>query len=345
MPDKEPSKSPRNNYILVNDLAGQNDQLAESAHRYLSRKASEKIRELASKSVPPSEVLASFTPQLKDYLKYWYQQKGIPSGDLNLQSAFFVLPKEPDAKKDGRETAAKADSKSNTAVLFKAESGFQPEDPSFLYAEVINNFESMRAAAHEAYHLVAPAKLYVRGDEQRTFETDRYLGAAYESKRHKKKGNAIEEGLTVLFEFDAVKSIAAAHFPEGLYAYFGQMKAMMDRHPEFKQRMLDENIPIESVHLEIEDKGPSATIAYKNSVNLVKYLTEMVPQFRELVELLRVKDESLPLARALEKTFGKSTLGEGREGKSPFSFIMLAREENAEEVLVELKKRRELINS
>lgn len=128
MLDNKDVKDPRHNYILVNDLPGQNSDVAGLVHESEKTLVNKNIRNLAEQSIAPPEMLNKFIPQLKDYLRYWMQQKGIYNIDQLLATRVFVLPGELVKRNGQHETTGSANAEANSVTLYHQKTGFEEDE-------------------------------------------------------------------------------------------------------------------------------------------------------------------------------------------------------------------------
>ncbi|MBI5220444.1 MAG: hypothetical protein HY978_01240 [Candidatus Liptonbacteria bacterium] len=178
-------------------------------------------------------------------------------------------------------------------------------------AKAVREYIEARQVLHELYHDAAPFSLLFRtvrnkatGENEHVFDSVKPLerrGLGYIRCEAGLQTPAVEEGLAMLAEEDA-DNLLQTQFPKGkaLYAkllnYVAEKDPRLDNFPEESRRIF--NFDGSTVSF-----GSQSAAAFL----LVSRLRAEIPEFQNLAEQARIDGKILPLARAVEKRFGRKS--------------------------------------
>ncbi len=178
-------------------------------------------------------------------------------------------------------------------------------------ARHLRNYIEALYIAHELYHDAAPTSIFVQTVTDESTGHVYHAGDSYSPDRSgvhyvkaSKKGDspAVEEGLAMTLQKESRK-LAAQHFPEGAKIYTALLDYVIATDPRVgptgRSLMVITNFDGNTVKYGI--------MQYMNGYLLTNYLSRQIPDFFKLVEHARIRGDTMPLARAIEKRFGKGS--------------------------------------
>lgn len=328
------NSSSEKSYIIVNENTV-SPGLLKQAHADLEDLKFEVQIKAEADSLEISDEIYEFCGRLAEWTKNFQTKLGIeplvPEVFLSLQAGLETF--------SGKSALqGNADILPRVITLHDVPTGYQESEPVYAVVAAIKLFSSCKTIAHEYHHQLTKEKLYLNEDVQNIGITSERSGLKY--LHHGQSGNAVEEGLTVLFEYMAMEAVTQSpEIQKGKNAFTNMLAAEMNRDPNFRNKLVSGEIPVESLLMQVIDRQLVFLVEYPNSVKLVKYLKAVVPNFIQLAEKARIELDTLPLARAIEATFGCPTVQERGKSEDPYYRIMMATEESAEQLLVYLKAR------
>ncbi len=296
-----------------------------------------------------------FSPEMLQYIaeaKEWHENRFRAAG-VTSEIQWGELFKIPNAKVSDRGAAANAGLGTiKIGDLSRAELFALPDDqrtdrfsPFHVDGEIFSDMSNEEAAqklreyvealyiAHELYHDAADTSVFVKTKTEK--ETGRMFHVTTSSGtfdrtglfygRHMEGGApALEEGLAMIAQEDAGSSVALQQFPKGAAVF----NRLLDYAVEKDPRLAD--IPRKALIINNFDGDVVVhnLIGYTGGYVLANYLHQVIPNFVKLAEKARIDGETLALARAIEKKFGKES----------YKKIVTCTEEKALDLVEELQK-------
>jgi|GEM_PF-7125709 len=324
----EPIVAEKPSYLIVNEKTSSSEAVEWARNlldHYIQKEQDEAI---AFSSEIPEEIL-QFAEQLFSFIqqfeKSWGVEEHIPDVVLNISN---------ESLESIERNVAGADILSRVLYLSNEPTGYEDKDPQLKdVTRQIHLAELQKRIAHEMHHFLGRKilSLEFQDPEAPTIKAERE-GLLYYHKG--KKGNAIEEGLSVLFEDSAKENLKL--LDDSPLASIMEERVVVD----YKSMgLITPDIPEESIQVDVAKGKFEVSVAYPKSVVLTKFLIEKVPDFVSLAEQARIDQKVLPLVRAIEKIFGPVTLEERTSEDDPYQRIVMATEETAEETLQYLSKK------
>lgn len=192
----------------------------------------------------------------------------------------------------------------------------------------IKQIQFLKTLSHELYHSTAAVSLTVKssfptpGHLQVDFDIEQ--GAGYRPSDKKEELRALEEGLASRFEALQFEKIKEWYPSESVEDY---EHAVSHAYTRVNNDLNDpQDVTIDYLSHEYLHWG---TNQYKASRELVNFLAERINDFDKLVEEMRLKRHSLPLARAIEAEFGEGA----------FRKITTAQDTEAQKLIKELSSK------
>lgn len=188
-------------------------------------------------------------------------------------------------------------------------------------------YKQARTLLHEKYHITGRVR-YV--EEYGAVPRREKFGLAYINKNFK-EGYSFEEGMAVLTEYQLTEEVVDPFF-SGSESHYGELVNLLKKDNRFAEKIARDQIPVESVIFDFDENSQlEIKTYYVNSVRLVKYLMEVVPNFEQLAEQARINHKTIALARALKQAFPNAP-------ENVFRMVVSATEETADEILQQLRE-------
>jgi hypothetical protein len=331
----EPTSPDRPSYRLLNKRAFP-PELVKEKKDYLDSHIRSKQEQAEKSSEEMPESLVVFAEELFEFIeqseKTWGVEEYVPEVLVHIKNEPLnhnVVTLNQDEKDVGG-----ADVLSRILYLSNEPTGYENKPVNLKEAvQRVRDIALSKVLAHEMHHLLAQRNfsLYENDSHRLDFQPERD-GLGYFHKG--KEGNAVEEGLSVLFSNWATEK--ALNSDENNVAR--EMIKLSIEHFK-KSGQIEEGVPEESLRVDVTNGQMSVGLDYPKSVSLVKFLEEKVDNFVSLAQQARIDQKTLALARAIEDAFGPVSPTERAAGESPYHLIMMSREETAEDTLNKLKER------
>ncbi len=260
---------PEDRPLRIRNVSRLDKKVAEGVEEYIRNITRELRKAFESEAVSIDEALGEGAQERFIKLQEWivedFEEVGFP--EIKLPPIHFM----PEADESG-ESSGFATTVGNIKV-------FNTETPD----KDIKQLEVLKIVAHEIYHGLAQTSIDVsvsiEEDEEKNSQEKINVytrhGASYDQSPGESKRYAFEEGLATVFEGKMLRKLETL-FPEGTVL----KKAEEQPREELLQY-------------------------YDDSRELAQYVASEIDNFRFLVEQARLENKTLPLARAVEKRFGK----------------------------------------
>ncbi|MEI6773993.1 MAG: hypothetical protein WCL18_04210 [bacterium] len=168
----------------------------------------------------------------------------------------------------------------------------------------------LTALAHEYYHCTG--SIHRRAERSQYGDMKKLhinrAGARLYSKKHTSESSACEEGMAVAFETKAFDYICALYTKETVDRYLKVQEKfcnIMKQRVENTDTYYDNPKEFIIRKLDQTNKKIDACKSYPDALVLINYLKAQIPDFEKKMEEFRIKGNFLPLARSIDRIYGK----------------------------------------